>query len=379
MNRKILAIVLTVLGLVGNGAATAELYTYSSTVTLCTGTCASFASLDVGSTVTGTIEVDTTPGGSFGDAEVGAFTFFVFNPAVPPSGPVGDPVNDNPLVIDSGLGIAASNGTAGTTDAANELNGGQMLLEFLVPPFSSNGAFVVFDLSTGNGQVCLFFATAGCIPAATEAVKFEGQFTFISSSFLDTNPNPVDFGQVMIGGAAQADISVTVVGSDDVNFGPIINAPADPFSISQDTCSEQMIPAGGGCTLTVDFMPTSEGIFSHQFGLSHNALAGGGIALVGESVGAGGAAPDAPENLLGRAKRSRVNLRWSGSNTATSFHVFRRLDTEADFSDLGETANRAFVDNLPAGSLSAEYFVVAENADGESDPSSIITVVPTSR
>ena len=54
-----------------------------------------------------------------------------------------------------------------------------MLLEFLVPPFSSNGAFVVFDLGTGNGQVCLFYATAGCIPGATQAVVFEGDFTLV--------------------------------------------------------------------------------------------------------------------------------------------------------------------------------------------------------
>lgn len=177
MHRKFWSLTIAILGFAGNSVATADLYQYDGTVTLCTGTCASFASLDVGSTITGTIGIDTTPGGSFGDADIGNFTFLVFNPAVPPSGPVGDPVNDNPLVLDSSLGIAASNGTAGTTDLANGINSGQMLIEFLVPPFSSNGAFVVFDLATGNGQICLFFATAGCIPGATEAVKFVGSFT----------------------------------------------------------------------------------------------------------------------------------------------------------------------------------------------------------
>lgn len=158
-------------------AANAAVYNYSGVVTLCTGTCASFASLDLGTTLTGTVDINTTPGGAFGDADINAFTFQVLNPALPVSGPVGDPVNDNPLILDSGLGIAASNGTAGTTAADNEINGGQMLLEFLVPPFSSNGAYVVFDLATGSGQVCLFFATAGCIPGATQAVAFDGAFT----------------------------------------------------------------------------------------------------------------------------------------------------------------------------------------------------------
>ncbi len=156
--------------------AQAALYNYSSVVTFCSGTCDSFASLDVGTTITGQIEIDVMPDGTFGDADVGAFTFQVFNPALPVSGPVGDPVNDNPLILDSGLGIAGSNGSSGGADSAGELASGELLIEFLVPPFSSNGAFVVFDLTTGNGQVCLFYSTAGCIPGATEAVRFEGQF-----------------------------------------------------------------------------------------------------------------------------------------------------------------------------------------------------------
>jgi hypothetical protein len=69
----------------------------------------------------GTFDINTTAGGAFGDADVGPFRVEVFNPALPVSGPVGDPVNDNPLVLDSALGVAASNGTAGTRDAVLEM------------------------------------------------------------------------------------------------------------------------------------------------------------------------------------------------------------------------------------------------------------------
>ncbi|MBT8090444.1 MAG: VPLPA-CTERM sorting domain-containing protein [Gammaproteobacteria bacterium] len=179
MLKKITVAAIVLAGLTGMTAANAALYSYNGVVTLCTGTCASFASLDIGGTLTGTIDIDVAAGGAFGDADIVAFSFQIFNPALPVSGPIGDPVNDNPLILDSGLGIAASNGTTGTTDLSNEINSGQMLLEFLVPPFSSNGAFVVFDLATGNGQVCLFYATAGCIPGATQAVAFEGQFSLV--------------------------------------------------------------------------------------------------------------------------------------------------------------------------------------------------------
>jgi hypothetical protein len=144
---------------------------------LCTTTCDSFISLDVGSTISGEIDINTTANGVFTDTDINSFAFQVFNPALPVSGPVGDPLNDNPLIVGSALGIAASNGTNGTTDALNELFSGELLLEFLTPPFSSNGAFVLFDLATGNGKICLFFATAGCITGATESVTFQGAFT----------------------------------------------------------------------------------------------------------------------------------------------------------------------------------------------------------
>ena len=92
-----------------------------------------------------------------------------------------------------------------------------------------------------------------------------------------------------------------------------------------------------------------------------------------------GEPPSAPENLVGRAKQFKVSVKWSGSPTATSFTVFRRLDSEIDFSLIGATEAFVFVDNLPQGTLSAEYFVVAENEFGVSDESDVVVVSPTLR
>lgn len=148
-------------------------FTYIANITLCTATCDGFASYDLGSTIVATFDIDVGPSSSFGDADINSFQFSVFNPALPFSA-LGDPVTDNPLILDSALGEIASNGSSGTTDASGALNGGQLLLEFLGPPFSENEAFIVIDLATVNGQICLFYETAGCIPGATEALKFEG-------------------------------------------------------------------------------------------------------------------------------------------------------------------------------------------------------------
>lgn len=176
----------------GSGNLMAETYTYDGVVTMCTPTCDEFASLAEGSVLSNTFKIDTTPGGAFGDADFGRFLVEVFNPDLPPSGPVGDPLNDNPMVLDSALGVAASNGTAGTTDLANQMNGGTMLIEFLIPPFNSNGAYVVYDLATGNGQICLFYANAGCIPGATQVMTFEGSFSLAPDADDDGIPDETD-------------------------------------------------------------------------------------------------------------------------------------------------------------------------------------------
>ena len=182
MRKKLRSLAIATLFMTYSGYIMAGSYTYTGTVTLCAEICANNPSLDVGSILNNTFEINTVANGSFADADMGPFKVTVFNPALPVSGPVGDPSNDNPMLLDSETGVAASNGTAGTTDGGNQINGGTMLIEFLTPPFSDNDAFVVYDLATGNGQICLFYVNAGCITGATEIVKFEGSFSIDSDS-----------------------------------------------------------------------------------------------------------------------------------------------------------------------------------------------------
>lgn len=169
------------------GTAQSAVYSFVGVVTLCTGTCNSFASLEIGTQVTGTWEINTTPSGSWSFADAGAFGASVFNPAAPALPFDGsNPTTANPLPLVSSIApIAASGGgltTGGTTDANNQLASGNILHEFVVPPFNSNGAWVIFDIGANGlaqAQVCLFFLTAGCIPNATQAVVIDGQFTRI--------------------------------------------------------------------------------------------------------------------------------------------------------------------------------------------------------
>jgi len=89
--------------------------------------------------------------------------------------------------------------------------------------------------------------------------------------------------------------------------------------------------------------------------------------------------PDDPTNLVGRTKESKVSLTWQGSATADQYNVFRMLDSEAVFQQVGMTAGTVFIETLPAGTTSADYFVVAENSSGLSGPSNTVTVMPSSR
>ena len=93
-----------------------------------------------------------------------------------------------------------------------------------------------------------------------------------------------------------------------------------------------------------------------------------------------GTPPEAPVNFMGQAKLLLVNLIWEGSEGATQFRVYRKLNTENAFTQIGEpTPYREFVDNLPAGTTSAQYYVVAENQFGSSGPSQTIEIKPSVR
>ena len=89
--------------------------------------------------------------------------------------------------------------------------------------------------------------------------------------------------------------------------------------------------------------------------------------------------PDAPQNLTVRVKGSKVNVVWDPVDSATNYIVFRSLGVPSDFTEIGQTSSRVYVDRLPAGTSFAEYIVVAENDFGRSDNSASITLTPSQR
>ena len=271
--KSFFALVLALAATAGATTASAATYNYTSTVTLCTGTCDSFDALAVGTTITGTIEIDVAPGGSFTDAEVGDFVFTVRNPGLPVSA-TGDPTTDNPLILDSAAGIAASNGSMGGTDGDGELNSGELLVQFLVPPFSSNEAFVIFDLTTGNGKVCLFFLNAGCIPGATESVNFDGFFSREPDPLpvIGIAPDPADIGDVQIGQTGSVTLTVSNTGPADLNITSASGLPGE-FTVDASDCTGSPVVADTGtCSIDIDFTSATPGAFAGTLTIASTEL-----------------------------------------------------------------------------------------------------------
>jgi hypothetical protein len=165
------------------GTAGATVYNYSGVVISCTPTCDSFAALAVGTEVTGQVEIATSPNGTWTFADVSqAFSYTVLNPNAPLEPFDGtNPDTANPLPLNELIAPIRESGltftTGGTTDANNDLDSGFILHEFVVPPFSDNGAWVLFDIEAGIAQVCVFFTLTGCIPGATEVAVIQGDFS----------------------------------------------------------------------------------------------------------------------------------------------------------------------------------------------------------
>ena len=86
--------------------------------------------------------------------------------------------------------------------------------------------------------------------------------------------------------------------------------------------------------------------------------------------------PETPWDLRARTIGRRVLLRWEGDASTTTFHVFRRLNSQTDFTEIGRTSQASFNDRLPQGTITAEYLVVAENQFGMSPESNSVTVRP---
>lgn len=270
-------------------------YGYGGVIDACTGTCDSFAALEVGSTAAGLLSVDAGADDTFTAADITEFGFAITSsaPIVPFDGT--NAASANPLPILAGIAeirdtitVAGETfTTGGTTGPDGNFTSGTVLFEFVVPPFSSNSAWVIFDLSDSSARVCLFFASSGCIPGATESVNVSGQFQIVvpadygyDGSITECTGTCESFDALEVGSSVEGVLSVNV-GPDDAftaddiadflfeiqSSGPIVPfdgtnpATANPLPVSPEVAAVRDTITVGGETFTTGGTTDADGEF----------------------------------------------------------------------------------------------------------------------
>ena len=82
-------------------------------------------------------------------------------------------------------------------------------------------------------------------------------------------PNPIDFGDVILGNQSEKNVTVKNIGNADLTIGSI-PSPSAPYQIIEDHCSGETLPFETSCAFTIRFSPTSGGLFNSNFSLPSN-------------------------------------------------------------------------------------------------------------
>lgn len=89
-------------------------------------------------------------------------------------------------------------------------------------------------------------------------------------------------------------------------------------------------------------------------------------------------APPAPQNVSCQIDNlGRVDVRWTGSTRyATFFNVWRKLQGQSMWTQVGATGSKSFVDaTVPEETVSAMYYVQAQRGDTTGPESETIAVI----
>lgn len=82
-------------------------------------------------------------------------------------------------------------------------------------------------------------------------------------------PISVDFGIIKVGTSASSTIAVKNTGQFNLIIGSV-SSPKIPFSIKDNTCTNQTIEPNSSCSITVTFSPRFRGKWSSSFSISSN-------------------------------------------------------------------------------------------------------------
>jgi hypothetical protein len=181
------------------------------------------------------------------------------------------------------------------------------------PPFSMghNCPLSPATLAVGNScQINVQFSptVAGGVsssitvntPNALPNVTVNLSGTGVTTPQISVNPAFVNFPSTQVGSASQLTVTVTNIGSANLNITSITN-PTPDFSISGTNCIGSIVPTAS-CTITVSFSPAAVGIQNSSFVINSNDPVNAAFTVnlsgTGSSSGGGGGTPNIVVNPL---------------------------------------------------------------------------------
>jgi hypothetical protein len=142
-------------------------------------------------------------------------------------------------------GPAASSFTTGATTCGATLNNG-----------SSCTLQVIFTPAATGGSAAMLIVSSSTLGVTAAQVPLNGNGT--STTQLVVSPLQLTF-PATIAGQSSAAQTVTVTNTSSYAAASLTLSVASPFSLTQDTCSGEILAAGANCTVGVVFTPTASG------------------------------------------------------------------------------------------------------------------------
>lgn len=180
---------------------------------------------------------------------------------------------------------------------------------------------------------------------------------------INATPNPVDFGDIVVGDVATQTVTVSNVGSAALNISSV-TSPAAPFSITADGCAGQTLSPSGSCTIEVQFAPAAAGAFAGSFTIASddpdepNYVVG----LQGTGVS------DSPPDFTLACEPASLDILQGESKTSictvTSLEGFNDevdLTCEAGLTDIKCSLNPTQVTPLPNDEVRSTLTVIVES------------------
>ncbi len=175
----------------------------------------------------------------------------------------------------------------------------------------------------GEEFVALSFTVAGSTPPPT------APSITVTDSVAPTTDLQIPFGTITTNTTAAQTVTVKNDGSANLVIGAIgsANPLATPFSLKNDTCSNQTILPAASCTLSVEFAPTVAGAASDSFSIPSNDTAKSTVTV---SVNGSGGQSTAPRITITDSVAPTTDLQLPFGSVTTGASAAQTVTVKND-------------------------------------------------